>query len=345
MPRVLLVLTIAAWMATAGSAAAALPAALPGHIAFEAGPNSPVTVGAVPRAIAVGYIDANGTLDFATANGNADSVTPVYGNGSGGFTAGPAVTVGDDPRGIVIADLDGDGRGDIATANLGADTVSVLIQNTGGGFDALEPVSSQGNGPAAIAAGRMDAGDSLDLVVANGGAGTGSGPLNVAVLLNDGAGNLSPPEGLPSAGAVTESLVLGDFDEDGDLDAVTDGVWIHPGVGDGTVGPAKQIADSGPRRIVAGDLDGDGHLDLLAGGGGNTTNPIVLLGRGGGGFHAQEELPFSATGPFRPTGFAIGRFNADPYGDLMASSRGSIPGPVSRRAATRASSSVMTTVA
>ena len=38
MPRVLLVLTIAAWMATAGSAAAAPgPPPLPGHIGFEAG--------------------------------------------------------------------------------------------------------------------------------------------------------------------------------------------------------------------------------------------------------------------------------------------------------------------
>ena len=113
MPRSLLALTIAAWVATAGSAAAAPgPPPLPGHIGFEPGGNSPVTVGGLPRAIAVGDLNGDQHTDFATANGAADTVTPAYGNGFGGFTAGPSVGVGDDPHGIVVADLNGDGRGD-----------------------------------------------------------------------------------------------------------------------------------------------------------------------------------------------------------------------------------------
>ena len=83
MPRVLLVLTIAVWMATAGSAAAAPPPPPPpGHIAFAAGPNSPVTVGTRPKGIAVGDLDNDGDLDFVTANTGSDTYTPVYGNGS-----------------------------------------------------------------------------------------------------------------------------------------------------------------------------------------------------------------------------------------------------------------------
>ena len=83
MPRPLLALTIAAWhgdrRVRRGRACAA---ALPGHIGFEAGSNSPVTVGAEPRAIAVGDLNGDGHLDFATANVVADTVTPCTATGS-----------------------------------------------------------------------------------------------------------------------------------------------------------------------------------------------------------------------------------------------------------------------
>ena len=70
MPRVLLVLTIAVWMAAAGPAAAAPPPpAPPGHIAFAAGPNSPVTVGTRPKALAVGDLDAT---EFASVAGHVE---------------------------------------------------------------------------------------------------------------------------------------------------------------------------------------------------------------------------------------------------------------------------------
>ena len=315
MPRSLLALTIAAWMATAGSAAAAPgPPPLPGHIGFEAGGNSPVTVGGLPRAIAVGDLNGDQHTDFATANGAADTVTPAYGNGFGGFTTGPPVGVGDDPHGIVVADLDGDGRGDIATADRGDDTVTVLIQDEGGEFQPLEPIASRGNSPVVIAAGRLDDNASLDLVVGNRGEG-GAGPINVAVLLNDGD-TFSPPAGPPLPATAANDLVLEDFDEDGELDIATEGVFLRLGLGDGSFGPARVVADAGARRIVPGDIDGDGHLDLLASGSGAVTDPMVLLGTGGGGFQIDEQELF-ADGIFRPVGFAIGRFNADPQGDLF----------------------------
>ena len=65
------------------------------------------------------HLNGDEHTDFATANWAGDTVTPAYGNGFGGFTAGSPVGVGDDPRGIVVADFDGDGRGDIATADGG----------------------------------------------------------------------------------------------------------------------------------------------------------------------------------------------------------------------------------
>ena len=196
-------------------------------------------MGGLPRAIAVGDLNGDQHADFATANGAADTVTPAYGNGFGGFTTGPPVGVGDDPHGIVVADLDGDGRGDIATADRGDDTVTVLIQDEGGEFQPLEPIASRGNSPVVIAAGRLDDNASRDLVVGNRGEG-GAGPINVAVLLNDGD-TFSPPEGPPLPATAANDLVLADFDEDGELDIATEGDIPAARAGGRVVRP-------GPRR-------------------------------------------------------------------------------------------------
>ncbi|MEY2477339.1 MAG: hypothetical protein QOG87_2654, partial [Actinomycetota bacterium] len=96
-PR-LVALAAVALMLPAVSASAAPPP--PGHVGFSPGPNSPITVGSQPRAIASGDFDGDGNLDLATANAGSDSVTPMFGNGLGGFTGGAGVSVapGDDPR-------------------------------------------------------------------------------------------------------------------------------------------------------------------------------------------------------------------------------------------------------
>ncbi len=315
MPRLLPLLMVAVWLVTvAPSAAAPGPPPLPGHLGFEVGPNSPVTVGDLPRAVAVGDLNGDQHADFATANGAADSVTPAYGNGFGGFTTGSPIDVGDDPHGIVVADLDGDGRGDIATADRGDDTVTVLIQDDGGEFQALEPIPSRGNSPVVIAAGRLDDNDSRDLVVGNRGE-SGAGPINVAVLLKDGD-TFSPPEGPPLPATSANDVVLADFSGDGELDIATQGTFLRLGLGDGSFGPAHAVANTGDRRIVPGDIDGDDHLDLLASSTSSVNDPMVLLGTGGGGFHI-DELELFIDMIFRPVGFAIGRLNADRQGDLF----------------------------
>ena len=88
---------------------------------------------------------------------------------------------------------------------------------------------------------------------------------------------------------------------------------------------------------MPGDIDGDGHLDLLASGRSPPTDPMVLLGTGGGGFHVDEQELF-ADGIFRPVGFAIGRFNADPQGDLIGTMKRFDLAAAPRRTESRTSS-------
>jgi hypothetical protein len=71
-------------------------------------------------------------------------------------------------------------------------------------------------------------------------------------------------------------------------------------------------------RVATGDMDGDGHLDLLAAGAGpSSASTLMLLGNGAGGFHLQDELLLAEGTGFYPSAVATGRFNADPYADVL----------------------------
>ena len=124
-------------------------------------------------------------------------------------------------------------------------------------------------------------------------------------------------------------MLLDDFDEDGKLDLFDKSGQLSLGQGDGTFGAAMQVAFTGTRpRSASGDVDGDGHRDLVAAGSGPGTSSgtLVLLGNGAGGFHLQvDDSPVAGVASF-PTAVAIGRFNADPYGDVLAT-RG-VPDPL-----------------
>ena len=84
-------------------------------------------------------------------------------------------------------------------------------------------------------------------------------------------------------GTDPNSVAVGDFDSDGDLDVatanqVTDNVSILLGNGDGTFGMANNFgAGDVPNSVAVGDLDNDGDLDLAVGNV-DSENVSILLG-------------------------------------------------------------------
>ena len=132
-----------------------------------------------------------------------------------------------------------------------------------------------------VAWGDYDGDGDLDLVVT----GRGAGSIRVGeVYRNDGAGGLTLDEAASAviADVTGSSVAWGDTDGDGDLDLVVTGGGLFSGFGavyrnDGAGGltldeaASAVVADVGGSSVAWGDYDGDGDLDLVVSGDGQSS--------------------------------------------------------------------------
>lgn len=128
---------------------------------------------------------------------------------------------------------------------------------------------------------------------------------------------------VPGSGIGSESgLAVADFDEDGDLDLAVSlqsgdlSVLLRDAAGGYAQAPgfprALGSSYAGPMKAV--DLDGDGHLDLVAAQITDATSyAIVLLGDGAGGFGTTASIPLTGT----PGAMAVADVTGDGRPDLV----------------------------
>ena len=188
-----------------------------GNGTFAQAAGSPVATGTRPTAVALADFNGDGDLDVAVTSNTTNTVTILLSNnGAGGFTAAAPAATGAGPRGIAAGDFDGDGDADLAVANFGANTLSILLNNGSGVFTALGAPLATANNPYAVTVGDLDGDGDLDIATSN------SGNSSISVFRNDGSGAFTPASGSPFAVGVSPGgVVMGDFDEDGDLDLST----------------------------------------------------------------------------------------------------------------------------
>jgi adhesin/invasin len=229
-------------------------------------------------------------VDVVVANTSTStpSFSILLGDGNGGLTkTATDPTVPQSPKGVVLEDFNSDGLPDLLTTGGGS---AYLRLNTGAGtFGAVSTFGASGSS-LAVAAADFNRDGKLDVVSAN-----NSTTSTVAVLLGNGAGSFTTPaktQGLPGA---AWSVAVGDFDRDGKVDlalAITSGsayeVRVLRGRGDGTFDAVAMASlpfstTAFPEWLAAGDIDGDGRLDLatvvL-----NSDAVLVWRGDGNGGF-------------------------------------------------------------
>jgi hypothetical protein len=213
------------------------------------------------------------------------------------------------PADLASADLNGDRHLDIA-ASAGRG-MSILLGTARGRFAPARriPLSSR---PGAIALADLDRDGTWDIVTAN-------GDSTVGVLLGDGAGSFVL-KGVFPTGRFPSDIVVGDLTGDGVPDVATadgDGLSLLTGDGTGDLLPPRHLpVGEGCRRLVAGDLDLDGDLDLVC-----TRNSFedysgagVLLADGAGGF-----APLVTYGTrLEPGDLALCDLNGDGKPDLVA---------------------------
>ncbi len=276
-------------------------------------------VGAEPVSAAIGDLNGDGRADMVVANVNGQSVSVLLGAGNGALKPAPGspIAVGLLPQSVAIGDLNGDGHPDLVVANSDSGSVSVLL---GAGNGTFTPASGSpiavGGVPESVAIGDLNGDGIPDLAVAN-----LSGD-SVSVLLGGGDGTFTPASGSPiTVGTDPVSVAIGDLNGDGvpDLAVVNqdgDSVSVLLGGGGGTFTPASgsPITVGGfPESVAIGDLNGDGHPDLVVANL-NSGSVSVLLGGGSGAFTPAPGSPISVGGS--PESVAIGDLNGDGHPDL-----------------------------
>ncbi len=248
-----------------------------------------------PHSFAVADFNGDGKLDIAVTDSSIcwggyplnGEIAVLLGNGDGTFvpvSSGPQST----GYGFVVAgDFNGDGIPDLAAfGGSNMPGVSVFLGNGDGTFQTPATTFPTAYGPVDIEAADLNGDGKLDLAVVNA-CGTpcdlitDSAP-SVSVLLGNGDGTFHS-QAQYTVGYDPTSVAIGDFNGDGIVDLAVgtgcggdprcedygvDALSILLGNGDGTFQP--QVTpfmgiNGNVNAIGAGDLNGDGLLDLVRG--------------------------------------------------------------------------------
>lgn len=229
--------------------------------------------------LAVGDLDGDCRPELLTTHSFARRMSVLPNLGGGAFGPARETALGDLLQGLAVGDLDGDGANDALVALFGRG----LLRLRGRGDLGFEPaelvlIPASGRSPRIA---DLDRDGDLDAVVAIADSDTDFD--DTLILRNDGHGNLAQ-EGFQAA-AEAQDVGLADLDRDGWLDLCFPSGFSGGAtsfLGDRRGGFVHGVNPTTPpssfgHTPVAGDVDRDGHLDVLFAG-----HPGVEVWRGDG---------------------------------------------------------------
>jgi FG-GAP-like repeat len=259
-----------------------------------------VFAGSVQGGVA-GDFNGDGSPDIVTSDGS--NVKVLLNDGTGKFVQ--AYSYANSAIPIMAADFNHDGKLDLLLeVPSGSLALSVMFGNGDGTFQAatstnIADLSTQSVSSIQLVDLNGDQIPDLVLLTTQG----------VSAFLGKGDGTFSAGVNY-FAGSSPTTLQVGDFNNDGKADVAVGsaaGIGVLPGKGDGTFGTVV-LSGTGPIAFsAAGDVNGDGKLDLV----GMGSSLVVYLGNGDGTF--QAALNTAPNGPIN--GFDTPLYLADVNGD------------------------------
>jgi hypothetical protein len=287
--------------------------------------------------------------------GSGTHLTVLFQNADGTFAPGDDFALDYGATVATLADVDGDGRPDVILVNghvlvNGGPTPDlgyVLLNDGHGHF--LHQTNYQIGPPKSgldqrsFALGDLNGDGKLDVVAGSSSLEPVGYDYRLSVQLGNGDGTFQPGADVPleNSAAIVQQLpyVLADVYGNGKLDVVTatgflennvvsEGISILPGSGDGTFGTATNLVVnipglSGVVPLAVGDLNGDGHSDLIT----LTTTAslpsinriLVLYGQADGTFFWDTPSPFLVTFPpgTGPASLTLADVDRDGTADLV----------------------------
>ena len=262
-----------------------------------------VNAGASLKSLVVADFNGDGKLDVAGVN-DTSGLFVLLGKGTGSFTAASGSPIALMAGSLIVAgDFNGDGKADFA---YGSGTAGgVFLSNGDGTFKKGSPLTISSGGVKAVAAADLNNRGKLDLVF--------SGSSTV-VLLGNGDGTFQPIDSsLPGGG----NLAIADLTGNHQQNIIVDDqvvVRVFAGLGDGTYLLQNTYvwapSVGGNAFVLAADFNGDGKMDIAAGG-------VMLLGNGDGSLRGNDASVFVGGGI---SGGAVGDFNGDGSPDVVTSS-------------------------
>ncbi len=276
----------------------------------------------------VGDVDSDGDLDLIFANRGQESTLYLNNLISPGVfepAQDPVWFTGraDKTIDVALADMDGDGDLDLVCGN--SDQLSTAYLNLTPPLEIMPSWDSDSptlNRTKSVALGDVDNDGDLDLACGNGGAGA-----EVNTFYRNDAGRLEDtPSWFSQDPMRAASVVLAKVDRDDRIDLIcgNQGVagevnTVYTNNGDPfTAAPTwVSVPQEVTTSIAAGDVNGDGFIDLVCGNGGDSSTVYLNLGS------TFDTTPaWHSRIPLRTSGIALGDVDGDDDLDLVCGNNG-----------------------